>query len=171
MHFLKQYNETVVKYDLINKFKYKSTTKLPKLEFLTLSFKFKKCDLKLLITSLAALELITLKKGSLTKSKVSNVSLKIRKGQPVGCKITLRKTQMNSVLFKLISKLLTKSDLKICNSNNLFSIKIAQILVFSELEKNYKFFRNLSDLNINIKTTTCSYQEFIFLIKSYKLLI
>ena len=171
MHFLKQYTEKVVKYDLINKFQYKIATKLPSLKFVTLNFKLKRWDIKLLISSLAALELITLQKGILTKSNVSNVSLKIRKGQPIGCKITLRKDKMNNFLFKLLNKTLGKSTFKTVNNNNLFSIKISNILIFKELEQNYVLFKNLSNLNINIKITNCTFQEFIFLINSYKFLI
>jgi large subunit ribosomal protein L5 len=171
MHFLKQYTEKVVKYDLINKFQYKMPTKLPSLKFVTLNFKLKRFDIKLLISSLASLELITLQKGVLTNSNVSNVSLKIRKGQPIGCKITLRKNKMNNFLFQLLNKTLNKCTVKTVKNNNLFSIKISNILVFKELEQNYSFFKNLSNLNINIKTTNCTFQEFLFLINSYKLVI
>lgn len=170
MHFLKQYTENVVKYDLINKFQYKIITKLPNLHFITLDFKLKRWDIKVLISSLAALELITLQKGILTKSNVSNISLKIRKGQPVGCKVTLRKNKMNIFLFKILNKILTNSVLKNNRINNLFSIKINNILIFKELEQNYQFFKNLSSLNINIKTTDCTFKEFVFLINSYKFL-
>jgi hypothetical protein len=41
--------------------------------------------------------------------------------------------------------------------------------MFSVLEKNYQFFKNLKNLNINIVTTQCSSKEFRFFIKSYKL--
>jgi large subunit ribosomal protein L5 len=170
MHFLKQYKEKIVKYDLINKFQYKSITKVPSIYFITINLKLKHWNLKLLISALAALELITLQKVMLTKSKVSNVSLKIRKGQPIGCKVTLRKINMNSFLIKLLNKTLMKSKIKNFTTNNLFSIKINNILIFKELEQNYQFFKNLSSLNINVKTTNCTFQEFIFLIHSYKFL-
>lgn len=168
MHFFKQYTENVVKYDLINKFQYKLITKIPTLHFITLSFKLKRWNIKLLISSLAALELITLQKSTLTKSNVSNISFKIRKGQPIGCKVTLRKIKMNSFLFKILNKNLTKLTFKNTEKNNLFSIKINNILIFKELEQNYQFFKNLTYLNINIKTENCTFKEFVFLINSYK---
>ena len=58
MNFLKNYNENVVEYDLINKFNYKILNKIPKLKSITLTFKLKKSDTKTLISSLAALKLL-----------------------------------------------------------------------------------------------------------------
>jgi len=169
MNILKHYNENIVKYDLINKFSHKTLGKIPKLKFITLNFKLKKCDVKSLVCSLAALQLITQQKGALTTSKISNISLKIRKGQPVGCKLTLRKSKLNRFLFQLVNKDFRQQvfdSQKLCN---LFSIKLKNVLVFDELEQNYQFFNNLSNLNINIGTTDCTFDEFVFLLKSYKL--
>ena len=168
MHFLNKYTNNVVKYDLINKFQYKMVNKLPSIKFVTLNFNFKKFDIRLLVSSLSALELITLNKGVLVKSKISNVSLKIRKGQPIGCKITLRSNKMDQFLFKILNKTVTINILKKKNSINLFSIKLNNILMFKELEQNYRFFKNLSHLNLSIKTTDCTFEEFGFLITSFK---
>jgi large subunit ribosomal protein L5 len=52
--------------------------------------------IKGLATSLLAIELITGQKGILTTTKHSNIFLKIRKGNPAGCKVTLRKENMFS---------------------------------------------------------------------------
>ena len=169
MNILKHYNENIVKYDLINKFNYKTLTKIPKLKFITLSFKLKRCDVKSLVSSLAALQLITCQKGVLTTSKISNISLKIRQGQPVGCKITLRKSKMNLFLIQLVNKNFRQQIFTPQKSCNLFSVKLGNVLIFNELEQNYQFFNNLSNLNINIATTECTFNEFVFLLKSYKL--
>lgn len=168
MVFLSQYNDKVVKYDLINKFHYKFTTKIPKLKFIILNFKLKKWDIKSLISALASLELITSQKAKLTTSKVSNIVLKVRKGQPVGCKITLRNRSMNKFLFKIINSIISTSISEKL-SKDIFSIKIDNVLIFKELEINYQFFKNLTNLNIQIKPTNCNFNEFWFLIKSHKL--
>lgn len=172
MHFLKYYNENIVKYDLINKFRHKNLMEMPKLLFINLRFKFKHYDLKQLIAALVALELLTSQKGSLLKSKVSSVSLKIRKGQPIGCKVTIRGEKMQSFLAKLISKATlkhiptkTKSRVK----HNIFSFKVSNVLVFHELEKNYQFFKNLKGLDISFVTTHTNYENFSFLMRSYKI--
>lgn len=170
MKFLTDYNENVVKYDLINKFNYKISKQLPKLQSIVLTFKVKKYDLKTLSCCLAAIELISYQKPILTQSKVSNISIKIRKGMPVGCKVTLKKKKLKHFLFMLINKF-QLTELKATSKDKLFfSCKISNVFIFNILEKNYQFFRNLPDLNVNLSTTTCKNEELLFLLKSYKLL-
>ena len=127
---------------------------------------------KSLISSLAALEILTFQKSFLNYSKISNISLKIRKGQPVGCKVTLRQKNLRLFLHTLINNI---SFAKSKNKNNKkissFSLMVHNVLVFDVLEKNYRFFRNLSDLSINLTTTNCSSKELKFLLKSNKLVL
>ena len=99
---LKSYNEIIVKYDLLNKFCYKNIGEFPKLISLNLSFNNKKYDLKFIVASLVALELITLKKGQIIFSKKSIISLKVRKGNPIGCRVSLTKRKMYEFLSKLL---------------------------------------------------------------------
>ena len=172
MHFFEYYNENIVKYDLINKFRHKNLKKIPKLQFVSLRFKFRNYDLKLLVAALAALELITSQKGTLLTSKVSSVSLKIRKGQPIGCKVIIRGEKMRLFLTKLINKITLKrssTKSKARFEHNIFSFKISNVLIFNELEKNYQFFKNLKGLDISFITTKSCYKSFIFLMRSYKI--
>lgn len=171
MNFLYNYSHNIINYDLLNKFKYNSINNIPKLKFIILYFNFKKCDFKTLISALASLEIISKSKSVLITSQISNVSFKLRKGQPVGCKITLRKKYMKYFLFILINKITLTYQKKISKNNNLFSFKIKNILLFEKLSHNYQFFKTLSNLNINIITTTVTLQELIFLIKSFKICI
>ena len=46
MHFLENFYFKTLKYDLINKFIYKNTTKLPKLKKIILNFGSKTADIK-----------------------------------------------------------------------------------------------------------------------------
>ena len=171
MHILTQYKDNIVKYDLINTFNYKLSTKLPKIEHITLTFKLKRPNFKMLNSAMVTLTLLTSQKSKLTQSKVSNISLKIRKGQPVGCKVTLRKKKMNIFMFKILNKIILNELFKTTKSNNLFSLNIQNVLIFSELEKNYQFFKDLPCLNIYIKTTNCTFNELKYLINSYKIVI
>ena len=100
MYLINYYYNNIVKYDLINKFYYKNIKQLPSILKIILNFNFKKQNIKNLMSSLIALELISSQKPIFTKSKISNITLKIRKGQPVGCKITLRK-QNSLINFKM----------------------------------------------------------------------
>ncbi len=70
-----------------------------------LTFSYAKKDnisLKTLIKISTLLELITGQRSFFIRSKKSLASLKIRRGVPVGAKVTLRKSFMFSFLFKLI---------------------------------------------------------------------
>ena len=166
MNFLSKYNRNIVKYDFINKFNYSFTNNIPKILSITLSFDFKRFNMKLLISALASLQIITFNKGKVTKS---NVLLKLRNGHPVGCKITLHKNLIYKFLFNILNKLIINLKIKKNKTNNSFSIQIKNMLIFENLEKNYQFFKNLPHLNVSIKTTDCTFNEFIFLLNSFKI--
>lgn len=173
MKFLNFYNENIVKYDLINKFNFTNINNIPKFQKITLSFNFNKYDFKLLVSALIALEIISLQKCNLLKSKTSNISLKIRKGNPIGCKVTLRKINMQLFFFKLLNNisLLKKNKLtmfKNLNINNI-TLKFNNTLMFTELEKNYQFFKKLPGLNLTISVNSSTNNFILFLLKSYKL--
>ena len=171
MIFFNEYNENVVQYDLINKFSYKKVKQIPKLKSITLSFKAKKYDLHTLLSCLSALDLLSFQKPVLNFSRISNISLKIRKGQPIGCKVTLRKKKLNKFLIILLNKYHVKTTSNITEHNKSFlSHNITNVLIFNNLEKNYQYFKNLSDLNVNISTSNCCNKELSFLLMSNKLL-
>lgn len=172
MFIFNQYKEDIVKYDLINKFHYKNTLKIPKLTSIILNFNLNKWDTKSLILLLSSLKLITLQNPKITTSKISNVVFKIRKGQPIGCKLTLRSMQMNKFLFKILNKLVPKFKIHKTNiKTSMFSFTLKNVLLFNELEQNYQFFKTMPNLTVHVKFTECSFKELICLLKSYKLLV
>ena len=175
MSFLEYYYENIVKYDLLNKFQYKNINQIPKFKKVILNFGCKKSDLKSLVSSLMALELITSQKATFTHSSISDVSLKIKKGNPVGCKITLRKTLMYVFFTRLVSEIFPKlkqfNGFKIKNINSeikTISFKFKSSLIFSELENQYQYFNKLPGLNVTVVTNVTKYDEFNFLLKSFK---
>ena len=92
--FYKNYINKIVNYDLLNKFEFKSIHKLPVLVEIILKFDFNRYDYDLLIRSLMILELLSEKNSIIIKSKKSNLTLKIKKGLPVGCKVILKKKKL-----------------------------------------------------------------------------
>jgi len=174
MHFLNYFQSRTLKHDLLNKFNYKNINDLPKLEKVTLNFGCKTNDMKQLSTAILALELITNQKGILTKSKKSNILLKIRKGNPVGCKVTLQKKSM----FKFLEKTLLEIFPKIKNFNGLtvskrikknsFSYELHNTLSFNELEEHYYLFNNLPKLTITVVTKTNTKEELLFILKAFQ---
>ena len=170
MNFLNKYSKNVVKYDFINKFNYNLSKAIPKLKSIVLTFNIKNSNLQTLYSALSALEFIIYQKPTLIFSKTSNISIKLRKGQPVGCKVTLRKSKLTHFLFILVNKVKLKRLKAKAKTKVFFSCRISNILIFNQLEKNYKFFKHLSDLNVNISTTNCNNDEVLFLLKSHKLI-
>lgn len=175
MHSLQYFYKKTLKFDLINKFYYTDLKKLPKLKKIILNFSCKTTELKYLATNLLALELITSQKGILTVSKRPNLLLKIRKGNPAGCKLTLKKT---SVLH-FISKSLNEVFSKIKNFNGIsisqkaektvLSFTLKDTLNFSELTEHYYLFNNLPNLNFSFILSVETKKEMLFILKSFKL--
>jgi large subunit ribosomal protein L5 len=174
MNFLNYLQSKTLKHDLLNKFYYKNINDLPKLEKVILNFGCKTNDLKQLSTAILALELITNQKGILTKSKKSNILLKIRKGNPVGCKVTLKK----KLMLKFLEKTLLEIFHKIKNFNGLtinkqinknsFSYELYNTLSFKELEEHYYLFNSLPKLTITIVTNTTTKEELLFILKAWQ---
>lgn len=170
--YLKDYLTNTVNYDFLNKFVYKKISKIPVLLNTTLYFKFKVYNFKALIMSLVVLDIVCGKKGSITKSKVSNVSLKLRKGSPVGCKVVLRKKESEkflSVLFDNFVNIKHTKNIGFDKQGFSLSTVIPNVLLLPELESNYQFFKNLEHLNIKLASTAKTKNEFYFLLKSCKL--
>jgi large subunit ribosomal protein L5 len=178
MFFLKNYYQSVIQYDLINKFQYKNLQDLPKLQKIVLHFGYKNPNIKILASSLLSLELITTKRGTLTTANNSHILLKLRKGNPVGCKVILKKTLMYHFFTKLLvdifpqMKEFKESDLRSPILQPFtFSCQLKNAFIFLELEQNYNLFSNLSNLNITIVTNTKTQKELLFLLNSFKLSI
>lgn len=167
MKILNYYYYNIIKYNVLYKFNIKNLNSIPKLKKVILNFRLKRYEFKHLIIILAALKLISnTKTCKLISSKVSNINLKLRKGTPIGSKVVLKKNTMDSFLFKILS-------FKLCflyskSKNKVFSFKINNLLKFKKIEQNYKFFKFLPLLSINIITNSKTKYVFIFLMKSYK---
>ena len=172
MHFLEYYYINIIKYDLINRYNYKNIKDIPKLKKIILNFGCKTSELKKLSASLLFLQLITTKKGKLTVSKQSNIVLKIRKGNPVGCKVLLVKTAMYKFLFKLLIEILprlkNKILLKKTSYKNTLTYNFENIMIFKELEKNYLVFSLLKNLQVTFVTNATTNEELFFLLNSFK---
>lgn len=157
MKILKNYYSSIIKYELINKFNYKTFNKIPKLKKIILIFNCKSFDIKTLAISSLALEFISGQKSTINKSKRINILLKIRKGNPVGCKVSLRKQFMYLFLAKLVLEIFPRIKLfdyisynDKLNNTTAMSFKISNIFLFPELEKNYYVFSQLTSLQVTL---------------------
>lgn len=174
MHFLTFFDNQIIKHDLVNKYRYKNFTKLPKLKKITFNLSCINLNIQQFAVNLLALEIITSKKSCLTTSKSSNVLLKVQKGQPTGCKVTIKKKHIYKFLEQLILNILPKftnfSGFKIETTSSTFSFKLFnKEIMLPELEKHYPLFDNLPVLDIQITTNAKNYKELLFLAKAIKM--
>lgn len=167
MKIFKLYYKNVIGYDFLHKFVFKETKHVPKLKEAVLTFCLKKYEIKRFLTLLVALKIISnVKFCGLIKSKFSITSSKMKRGEPIGSKIVLRKKKVSLFLLKLFSSIFSsKKKFK----KNILSFKTRDILKFSELEQNYQYFKNLPVLNVNLIFTSGKKDLILFLLKSYKL--
>ena len=175
MNILENYYKKVIRYDLINKFFYAQLNEVPRLKKIILNFGCKSFEVKSIASALLSLELITMKKASLARSRRSNILLKVRKGNPVGCVVVLKKDKMYNFLLKLLTEVFPNlKDFKgITISKKLsktsFSFTLKDLINFKELEEQFYLFINLPALNVTLVTNTRSTKELLYLLHSFKL--
>ena len=105
MNRLKEkYNKEVIP-SLMDKYKYPSIMEVPKLEKIVINMGVGDAttNSKLLEAAVADLTQISGQKPVITKAKKSIAGFKIREGQSIGCKVTLRGENMYNFMDKLIS--------------------------------------------------------------------
>jgi large subunit ribosomal protein L5 len=169
-------NTTRLNYDLLNKFIYTNSKKLPKLQKASINFSCKNNLHQNLATTLLAIELISKQKGMLTKAKKPNLTYKIRENSPTGCKVTLRKQN----LYELVSRFTNKVFPNIKNFmgislkkhiKNCISYELNNVLIFPEIEKNFGHFKNLSKLQATFVFKCQDIKELEFLVQFFRFVI
>lgn len=102
---LRKHYETVVKPALQKEFNYSNPMQVPKLEKIVINMGVGEAaqDAKKIESALAELTLIAGQKPVVTKAKTSIAQFKLREGQVVGCKVTLRSDRMYEFLDRLIN--------------------------------------------------------------------
>ena len=103
------YNE-VVKTALKEKFGYKNVMEIPKIEKIVLSLRLgkEKDNAKTFNTAVEELSLIAGQKAVVTYAKKSVANFKLRQGQKIGAKVTLRGQRMYEFMDRLIAIALPK---------------------------------------------------------------
>ena len=127
---------------LMEKFNYKSTMEIPKLEKIVINMGLGevKENPKAIETAMADLEKITGQKPVVTKAKKSVANFKIREGMNIGCKVTLRGDKMYEFLDRLVNLALPRvRDFRGVNPNAFdgrgnYALGIKEQLIFPEIE-------------------------------------
>lgn len=161
---LDKYNNEVVP-ALMSEFKYENIMQAPKLEKIVLNIGMgeAKDNPKLMESAVKELQIITGQRPITIKAKKSVANFKLREGQIVGCKVTLRGKKMYDFLDKLVSIALPRvrdfrgiSDTSFDGRGN-YAMGIKEQLIFPEI--NYDDVDNIHGMDIIIVTTANTDEE------------
>ena len=127
---------------LKEKFNYKTVMEVPKIEKIVVNIGVGDAttNSKLLDAAVAELELITGQKPVVTKARKSIAGFKLREGQAIGCKVTLRSENMYTFLDKLIAIGLPRVrdfrgvSPKGFDGRGNYTLGLKEQLIFSEIE-------------------------------------
>ncbi|MDR2070043.1 MAG: 50S ribosomal protein L5 [Treponema sp.] len=145
--------------DLFKEFGYKSPMQTPKLEKIVVSMGVGEAlqNKKLLDAAINDLTLITGQKAVKTKARKSIANFKIRTGQEIGAKVTLRGAMMYEFLDRLVNIALPRvKDFRGVNQNAFdghgnYSLGITEQIIFPEID--FDKIERVAGLNVVIVTT------------------
>ncbi len=102
---LQQSYSTAIKPTLMKEFGYKNGLQVPRLDKIVINMGVGETvnDIKKMDVALAELTAISGQKPLVIKSKKAIANFKLRRGLPIGCKVTLRGTRMYEFLDRLIT--------------------------------------------------------------------
>ena len=125
---------------------------MPKIKKIVLSFKLNVFSLKMLAAHFLILQNIAeSKKGMIIKAKKANILIKIKKGNPVGCKISLTNNKKISLFInKLLYELFVIKSATTSLKNNCFSTKLEDIFLVSK-ENFFNNFNNIGKQKFNVE--------------------
>ncbi|MBO7345601.1 MAG: 50S ribosomal protein L5 [Clostridia bacterium] len=158
------YNQTVIP-AMVKKFNYKNVNQVPKLVKITINSGLGdvKDNSKSIQLAQKELELISGQKPVLTAAKKSVANFKIREGQSVGMKVTLRGTRMYEFFDKFISIALPRVrdfrgvSKKSFDGRGNYSLGVKEQLVFPEIS--YDQVEKVRGFDICITTTANTDEE------------
>ncbi|MBQ1750222.1 MAG: 50S ribosomal protein L5 [Lachnospiraceae bacterium] len=124
------------------KFGYKNVMEIPKIEKIVLNMGVgeAKENAKLLDAAVADMEAITGQHAVVTKARNSVANFKIREGQGIGCKTTLRGDKMYDFLDRLVNLALPRvRDFRGVNPNSFdgrgnYALGLKEQIIFPEIE-------------------------------------
>ncbi|RKQ61897.1 LSU ribosomal protein L5P [Thermovibrio guaymasensis] len=160
----KRYQEEVIP-ALMKKFGYKNVMEVPKIEKIVVNMGVGEAvqNIKELENAMNDLALITGQKPSVRRAKRSEAGFKLRKGMPIGAKVTLRRDRMWEFLDRLISIALPRTrDFKGLSPKSFdgrgnYNFGLEEQTVFPEID--YDKVDKIRGMNITIVTTAETDEE------------
>lgn len=150
---------------MMKEFSYRNVMEVPRVQKVILNVGLGEAtqNIKLLDAAQKELSLITGQKAVVTKSKKSIAAFKLRKGVPIGCKVTLRGNRMYEFLDRLISLTLPRiRDFKGVSGKSFdgrgnYSLGLKEQFIFPEID--YDKVEMVHGFDITICTTARTDKE------------
>ena len=173
MSTFKELYNNEIKNNLMEKFGYKSIMQVPKLDKIVVNIGVGEAshDSKFIEAAQKDLEVITGQKPIITKAKKSIAGFKLREGQPIGVKVTLRGEAMYNFMEKLIKVALPRvRDFRGISSKAFdgfgnYTLGIKEQLIFPEID--YDNIVKLRGMDIVFVTTAKTNEEAFELLSGF----
>lgn len=168
------YNKEITA-SLMKEYNYSSKMEVPKLEKIVVNMGVGDGahDTKFIEAAVKDLEAITGQKPVVTKARKSIAGFKLREGQPIGCKVTLRGENMYNFMDKLIKLALPRvrdfrgiSKTAFDGRGN-YTLGIKEQLIFPEI--NYDEVVKVTGMDIVFVTTAKTNEEALHLLNAFGL--
>jgi len=167
-----KYRTEIVK-NLQEKFQYKNPMQVPRLVKIVINQGIGEAvaDKKLIESSIKELSIITGQKAIPTISKKDISNFKLRRGTPIGAKVTLRGDRMYEFLDRLIAAALPRiRDFKGVNPKSFdgrgnYNLGISEQIIFPEIDIDKV--NKIMGMDINIVTTAKTDKEAFELLKEF----
>ncbi len=172
---LKRYYEEELKPKLIERFGYKNPMQVPRLEKIVLNMGVGEAvqDAKKIEHAMRDLALISGQKPVVCQARKSVANFKLRKGMPIGCKVTLRRERMYEFLDRLVHIALPRVrdfrglSPKSFDGRGNYAFGIREQIVFPEI--NYDEIDEIRGLDVIICTTARTDEEARALLEGFNL--
>jgi len=166
----KKYKDEVVD-DMMKRFKYSNIMEVPCITHISINMGIgdAKDNPKKLESAIEELTSISSQKPVITKSRKDISNFKIRKGFPVGCKVTLRGNRMYDFLQRVISIAIPRTrdfrglSFKSFDGNGNYSFGVKEQIIFTEID--YDKIDSIRGMDISLTTTAKTDEESYWLLK------
>ena len=158
------YKEKIIP-QMMEKFKYSNVMQVPKLEKIVLNMGLGEAiqNVKVIESAQKELAAITGQKPIVTRARKSIANFKLREGQPIGCKVTLRQKKMMEFFERLVTLSLSRIrdfkgvSAKAFDGRGNYALGIKEQIIFPEIE--YDRIDKIRGLNIVINTSAKTDEE------------
>lgn len=169
MKILQSYYNNIIRQELLTKFNYSNSLEIPYLKRIVLHFNVTQTSLKNLLPLITGLFFISSKKPFLRVKKSLNITLKVKSGVTMSCKVDLRGKDLYYFLERLLLFILPSiKEFGYLLQKNTVHFIIENVFLFKEIEKDYEYFQDLPKLNVVLFFSTKAKPEILAFLKLIK---